>query len=87
MTITAPASKAPDVQASRRAWRLGQLEQLLARRILVLDGAMGTMIQSYQLGEQDYRGEQFRDWPRDLKGNNDLLSLTQPAIIRAIHAA
>jgi 5-methyltetrahydrofolate--homocysteine methyltransferase len=45
------------------------------------------MIQSYQLGEQDYRGDRFADWPRDLKGNNDLLSLTQPAIIRAIHAA
>src|SRR5688572_9976816 len=48
---------------------------------------MGTMIQSYHLGEQDYRGDQFRDWPRDLKGNNDLLSLTQPDIIRSIHAA
>ena len=56
-----------------------QLEPLLARRILVLDGAMGTMIQSYHLGETDYRGERFADWPRDLKGNNDLLSLTQPA--------
>src|SRR3954470_17781597 len=60
---------------------------MLARRILVLDGAMGTMIQTYQLGEQDYRGERFRDWPRDLRGNNDLLSLTQPGIIRAIHSA
>jgi 5-methyltetrahydrofolate--homocysteine methyltransferase len=48
---------------------------------------MGTMIQSYQLGEKDYRGERFRDWPRDLRGNNDLLSLTQPSIIRAIHGA
>src|SRR3954453_4148140 len=48
---------------------------------------MGTMIQTYKLGEQDYRGERFRDWPRDLRGNNDLLSLTQPGIIRAIHAA
>ncbi|MGH7510616.1 MAG: methionine synthase [Gemmatimonadales bacterium] len=67
--------------------RLAELEPLLARRILVLDGAMGTMIQSYQLGEPDYRGERFAGWPRDLKGNNDLLSLTQPSIIRAIHAA
>jgi 5-methyltetrahydrofolate--homocysteine methyltransferase len=66
---------------------LSELPELLARRILVLDGAMGTMIQTYQLGEQDYRGDRFQDWPRDLKGNNDLLSLTQPAIIRAIHAA
>ena len=48
---------------------------------------MGTMIQTYRLGEQDYRGERFADWPRELKGNNDLLSLTQPDIIRAIHAA
>jgi 5-methyltetrahydrofolate--homocysteine methyltransferase len=48
---------------------------------------MGTMIQSYQLGETDYRGARFKDWPRDLRGNNDLLSLTQPSIIRAIHAA
>jgi 5-methyltetrahydrofolate--homocysteine methyltransferase len=70
-----------------REARLTELEPLLARRILVLDGAMGTMIQSYGLGEQDYRGERFASWPRELKGNNDLLSLTQPAIIRSIHAA
>ena len=67
--------------------RTAQLQELLARRILILDGAMGTMIQSYRLQESDYRGERFRDWPSDLKGNNDLLVLTQPAIIRAIHAA
>ncbi len=70
-----------------RDTRLRQLELLLARRILVLDGAMGTMIQAYALGEADFRGDRFRDWPRDLRGNNDLLSLTQPDIIRAIHAA
>ncbi len=70
-----------------REERLSELEPLLARRILVLDGAMGTMIQSYGLEELDYRGERFANWPRDLKGNNDLLSLTQPSIIRAIHAA
>jgi 5-methyltetrahydrofolate--homocysteine methyltransferase len=70
-----------------RESRLSRLPELLARRILVLDGAMGTMIQTYQLGEQEYRGERFRDWPSDLRGNNDLLSLTQPGIIRAIHAA
>jgi 5-methyltetrahydrofolate--homocysteine methyltransferase len=75
------------VRGRTRESRLAELEPLLARRILVLDGAMGTMIQSYGLGEQDYRGERFADWPRDLKGNNDLLSLTQPAIIRAIHSA
>jgi 5-methyltetrahydrofolate--homocysteine methyltransferase len=61
------------------------LRELLNQRILVLDGAMGTMVQGYRLGEADYRGERFRDWHRDLKGNNDLLVLTQPAIIREIH--
>ncbi len=63
------------------------LEQLLEERILILDGAMGTMIQRYKLGEADYRGERFADWPTDLKGNNDLLSLTQPQIISDIHKA
>ena len=61
------------------------LIQQLAQRILFLDGAMGTMIQGYHLEEQDYRGERFSDWESDLKGNNDLLSLTQPQIIRDIH--
>ncbi|MDF3052102.1 MAG: 5-methyltetrahydrofolate--homocysteine methyltransferase, partial [Geminicoccaceae bacterium] len=70
-----------------RESRLAELEPLLGRRILVLDGAMGTMIQSYGLGEQDYRGERFTGWGSDLRGNNDLLSLTQPAIIRALHTA
>ena len=58
-----------------------------ARRILVLDGAMGTMIQRHRLGEDDYRGERFRDSPKDLKGNNDLLSLTRPDLISDIHTA
>ncbi|RIV27836.1 methionine synthase [Fibrisoma montanum] len=58
---------------------------LLQQRILVLDGAMGTMIQRYQLTEADYRGERFKDFPHDVKGNNDLLSITQPHIIREIH--
>ncbi|MCH8496188.1 MAG: methionine synthase [Balneolales bacterium] len=57
----------------------------LKQRILVIDGAMGTMIQSYNLTEADYRGERFKDHPSDLKGNNDLLSLTQPEIIQQIH--
>ncbi|MGR8979720.1 MAG: methionine synthase [Gammaproteobacteria bacterium] len=61
------------------------LKQILSERILFLDGAMGTMIQSYQLDEKDYRGERFANWEVDLKGNNDLLSLTQPDIIKAIH--
>jgi 5-methyltetrahydrofolate--homocysteine methyltransferase len=82
-SVTPPTTRPP----LTRAARLARLEPLLARRILVLDGAMGTMIQSYQLGEPDYRGTRFRDWPRELKGNNDLLSLTQPAIIQAIHTA
>jgi 5-methyltetrahydrofolate--homocysteine methyltransferase len=70
-----------------REARLALLEPLLARRILVLDGAMGTMIQSYRLEEKDYRGDRFADWPRELRGHNDLLTLTQPTIIRAIHSA
>jgi len=64
-----------------------QLERLLGERILILDGAMGTMIQSYKLAEADYRGERFAAFRQDLKGNNDLLSLTQPGIIREIHDA
>ncbi|VAX14197.1 5-methyltetrahydrofolate--homocysteine methyltransferase [hydrothermal vent metagenome] len=63
------------------------LEQVLRERILVLDGAMGTMIQSYGLEEADYRGQRFADWDSDLKGNNDLLSLTQAQIIGDIHRA
>ncbi len=63
------------------------LKQQLAQRILFLDGAMGTMIQSYKLEENDYRGKRFADWDCDLKGNNDLLSLTQPEIIKSIHRA
>ncbi len=62
-----------------------RLRQLLQERILLLDGAMGTMIQRHKLEEADYRGERFADWPSDLKGNNDLLCLTQPDIIRGIH--
>jgi len=61
--------------------------QQLNNRILLLDGAMGTMIQAYKLEEADYRGKRFADWPSELKGNNDLLSLTQPQIIRDIHTA
>ncbi len=64
-----------------------QLKQLMAERILILDGAMGTMIQSYKLEEADYRGERFKDHPCDLKGNNDLLTITKPDVIRSIHTA
>jgi 5-methyltetrahydrofolate--homocysteine methyltransferase len=62
------------------------LRELLARRILVLDGAMGTMIQRHRLTEADYRGERFADFPHDVKGNNELLSLTRPDLIAGIHA-
>lgn len=61
------------------------LRDELGRRVLVIDGAMGTMIQQYRLDEAGYRGERFRDYPHALKGNNDLLSLTRPDIIKAIH--
>ncbi|MDZ4674501.1 MAG: methionine synthase [Gemmatimonadota bacterium] len=73
--------------AHRRTERLAALEGLLAERILVLDGAMGTMVQRHQLAEADFRGERFADWPVDLRGNNDLLVLTRPDIISGIHAA
>src|SRR6185437_12571756 len=58
----------------------------LEKHILVIDGAMGTMIQRYQLTEDDFRGERFRDHASDLKGNNDLLNITRPDVIKAIHA-
>jgi 5-methyltetrahydrofolate--homocysteine methyltransferase len=61
------------------------IQEALRKRILVIDGAMGTMIQRYKLSEADYRGQRFADWPSDLKGNNDLLCITRPDIIRAIH--
>ena len=67
--------------------RTALLEGLLSQRILLLDGAMGTMIQSYKLNETDYRGARFANFPHDLKGNNDLLTLTQPHIIHEIHSS
>jgi 5-methyltetrahydrofolate--homocysteine methyltransferase len=65
--------------------RIKEMMSALDERILLLDGAMGTMIQGYALGEEDYRGERFADWSTDLKGNNDLLTLTRPQLIREIH--
>ncbi|MFY8018395.1 MAG: homocysteine S-methyltransferase family protein, partial [Inhella sp.] len=65
--------------------RAANLPQLMQQRILVLDGAMGTMIQRYKLGEADYRGTRFADHPRDLKGNNELLQFTRPDVISEIH--
>lgn len=64
-----------------------RLKETLQDHIMILDGAMGTMIQSYKLKEEDYRGERFKNWHKDLKGNNDLLCLTQPHIIKEIHLA
>src|SRR3954465_13641819 len=61
------------------------LVRLLNQRIVIIDGAMGTMIQAQRLAEADYRGLRFKDNPRDLKGNNDLLALTQPALIESFH--
>lgn len=61
------------------------IQELLKERILIIDGAMGTMIQRYKLQEADYRGERFKSWHLDVKGNNDLLNLTQPGIIESIH--
>ncbi|MBZ0089980.1 MAG: homocysteine S-methyltransferase family protein, partial [Thermoanaerobaculia bacterium] len=66
---------------------LAELQALLADRILLLDGAMGTQVQALKLTEGDLRGERFADWPQALAGNNDLLSLTQPDAIRSIHSA
>ena len=65
--------------------RIQALYAAIKERILILDGAMGSLIQTYQLEEADYRGERFADYHMDIKGNNDLLSLTQPDIIQAIH--
>src|ERR671928_1809874 len=70
-----------------REVRISKFRALLKQRIIILDCAMGTMIQRYGLGEEDYRGERFKNYPRELKGNNDLLSITQPQIIQDIHNA
>lgn len=70
---------------STREDRLAYLEAESKKRIIVLDGAMGTMIQRYKLEEEDYRGERFADWKQDVKGNNDLLSITKPDVIKEIH--
>ena len=65
--------------------RAAALPEILSKRIVVLDGAMGTMIQRHRLGESDYRGERFKDHPQDLKGNNELLQFTRPDVISQIH--
>ena len=64
---------------------MDNIKEILKERILIIDGAMGTMIQRHRLEEADYRGDRFKDWHKDVKGNNDLLSITQPEIIIGIH--
>jgi 5-methyltetrahydrofolate--homocysteine methyltransferase len=66
---------------------MSNIQEAIKKRILVLDGAMGTMLQRYNFSEEDFRGERFKDFPHSLKGNNDLLSITQPHAIKAVHAA
>ena len=65
--------------------RTTELRKLLEERIVIIDGAMGTMIQTYKLEESAYRGDRFQNWSKDLKGNNDLLNVTRPQIIEEIH--
>lgn len=72
-------------QLKAQSFIIMNIRKELEKRILIIDGAMGTMIQRYKLSEADYRGERFKNWPTDLKGNNDLLCLTQPHIIKEIH--
>ena len=87
MTVVAPPRE--EVRGGspfNRESRLAALPGILRERIMVLDGAMGTMLQTYRFGEADFRGDRFRDHPRDLRGDSDLLCLTQPAAVTAIHA-
>ena len=74
------------VEKQAQARRAAALRQLISERIVVLDGAMGTMIQQRKLDEADYRGQRFADWKQDLKGCNDLLVITKPEVIADIHA-
>ena len=73
------------MDAPRLAARSEELLATFSRRLVILDGAMGTMLQRHSLSEAQFRAERFADWPRDVRGNNDLLSITQPAIVAAIH--
>jgi 5-methyltetrahydrofolate--homocysteine methyltransferase len=86
-TVVPPRARGGQGAPFDRASRLALLPGILRDRILVLDGAMGTMLQAYQFKEADFRGERFRDHPRDLRGDSDLLCLTQPAAVGAIHAS
>jgi 5-methyltetrahydrofolate--homocysteine methyltransferase len=82
---TPRSSFSPPSLQDNQTIAMSSIQDALRQRILVIDGAMGTMIQQYKLSEQDYRGQRFAEWPSDLKGNNDLLSITRPDIVRAIH--
>src|SRR5487761_1797690 len=82
----APLAVTPADQTERQE-RIERLKRLLDERIVLLDGAMGTMVQQHRLDERGYRGERFAHHGRDLKGNNDILTLTRPEIIAAIHRA
>ena len=64
---------------------MSRIKEEIQKRILVLDGAMGTMLQQYNFTEEDFRGNRFKDFPKSLKGNNDLLSITQPQAIKEVH--
>lgn len=64
---------------------MSKIQQAIKERILVLDGAMGTMLQRNNFSEEDFRGERFKDFPHPLKGNNDLLSITQPEAVKQVH--
>ncbi len=68
-----------------RSDRIALLENLMKERVVLMDGAMGTMLQGYKFSEEDFRGERFKDWTRQLQGNNDLLNLTQPDAVREVH--
>src|SRR5688572_31805337 len=72
--------------ATRDSDRADSFRRLFASKIVVLDGAMGSMIQTFKLGEADFRGERFKSHPHDLQGNNDLLSITRPDVIEKIHS-
>jgi 5-methyltetrahydrofolate--homocysteine methyltransferase len=78
-------TEASTLVPARAYTRAQQLPAILAKRIAILDGAMGTMIQRFKLNEAQYRGERFKDFHKDVKGNNELLSLTRPDVIRDIH--
>ena len=86
-SISTAAATGSSIPVRTREARIGLLRPLLERRILVLDGATGSLIQRYGLSETDFRGERFRDHACDLRGDNDLLTLTRPDIVRAVHDA